>query len=185
MTENWVDIPGYEGRFKVSDMGNVRALPRIVTCKDGRKMAIKGKPLMTPTANESGHLRVNLEGRLHYIHKLVMLAFIGPPPPKQEVRHGPTGPADNRLANLSYGTRSQNMYDKVAHGNHFQAAKTHCPRGHELKEPNNSKQRRAEGRRECLACNQARSYIRYRGLPESDMQTISDQHYKKIMEPAQ
>lgn len=27
-TENWKNIPGYEGRYQVSDLGRVRHLPR-------------------------------------------------------------------------------------------------------------------------------------------------------------
>lgn len=52
-----------------------------------------------------------------YVHQLVALAFIGPCPPGMEVLHGPGGKLDNRLANLHYGTRSENQLDRRRDGN--------------------------------------------------------------------
>lgn len=47
---------------------------------------------------------------------LVMLAFVGPRPDGLDVCHGNGNPADNRLENLRYGTRSENMRDALRHG---------------------------------------------------------------------
>jgi hypothetical protein len=43
-------------------------------------------------------------------------AFVGPCPKEQECLHGIGGSADNRPENLRYGTRSENNFDKTAHG---------------------------------------------------------------------
>lgn len=69
----------------------------------------------------SGHLQVNLKGGLatkvcHAVHQLVASAFFGPPPPKMEVRHLNGIPHDNRIENLRYGTRKENIRDGVNHG---------------------------------------------------------------------
>lgn len=45
-----------------------------------------------------------------------MLAFKGPPPEGHEVCHNNGDPADNRLENLRYGTRTDNLHDLYLHG---------------------------------------------------------------------
>ena len=46
-----------------------------------------------------------------------MEAFVGPCPPGMEVRHFPDrDPTNNRLDNLQYGTRQENMEDRTIHG---------------------------------------------------------------------
>ena len=52
------------------------------------------------------------------------------------MRHLDGIPANNRPENLRYGTGSENIYDAVEHGTHYQARKTHCPAGHEYTEEN-------------------------------------------------
>ena len=64
-----------------------------------------------------GHLSVALgRGNSRCVHELVLLAFVGAKPPKHECRHLNGDPADNRLENLAWGTRSENIKDAVAHG---------------------------------------------------------------------
>jgi hypothetical protein len=86
------------------------------------------------------------------VHSLVILAFVGPRPDGEQVRHLNGNPADNRLTNLAYGTQSQNQQDSLRHGTHAQAAKTHCPRGHSYLDEGNVMHRRTGGRR-CRACH--------------------------------
>ena len=61
-----------------------------------------------------------LRGRRHVtIHTLVLEAFVGPCPPGMVGRHYPDrDPANNALANLSWGTPSQNVQDSLEHGTH-------------------------------------------------------------------
>lgn len=55
--------------------------------------------------------------RMKKVHKLVAEAFIGPCPDGMEVRHFPDrSTSNNRLDNLSYGTRLQNAADRRTHG---------------------------------------------------------------------
>jgi hypothetical protein len=68
---------------------------------------------------KSGHLSVALgKGNSKQVHQLVLLAFRGPCPPGKESRHMNDIPGDNRLTNLRYGTRRQNMLDKIRNGRH-------------------------------------------------------------------
>lgn len=68
-----------------------------------------------------GYYRVLLmPGRKHFaVHLLVLNAFTGPSPKGMECRHFPDrNPGNNRVSNLRWGTRSQNMNDKTYHGTH-------------------------------------------------------------------
>lgn len=59
------------------------------------------------------------------------------------------------LANLTYGTPSENHKDTVAHGRHPWANRTHCPQGHEYAEANVYVDPR--GSRRCVTCIRAQS----------------------------
>lgn len=61
---------------------------------------------------------LRLRGKVYNrtVHSLVARAFLGPPPKGMEVCHGPRGMYCNHVSNLSYGTRKQNMADRVRDG---------------------------------------------------------------------
>src|SRR5690606_32157657 len=84
---------------------------------------------------------------------LVAAAFLGPRPEGSEVCHINGDPADNRVENLRYGSRSENVLDQVRHGVHNNARKTHCKNGHAFTPENTM--RRSEGGRRCRTCNDA------------------------------
>ncbi len=50
------------------------------------------------------------------VHRLVLETYTGPCPKGMECRHLNGNPSDNRLKNLKWGTRSENMQDAVQHG---------------------------------------------------------------------
>lgn len=51
------------------------------------------------------------------IHLLMLRAFVGPKPsPSHEARHLNGVPTDNRAENLAWGTRAENVEDKMRHG---------------------------------------------------------------------
>lgn len=114
-TERWLPIPGFEGFYEVSDAGRVRSIRRYTTC------GWRGGRVLKPFTDSDGYLRVNLSKRgkifgLRPVHGLVLLAFVGPPGPGQQVRHGVGGKTDNRLSNLCYGTVLENAADKHRDG---------------------------------------------------------------------
>lgn len=116
-TEIWQDIPGHPG-YQASSLGRVRSF-----FKRGRHLAkFRDEPIvLRQHALPKGYLIVNLRegGRTvhHYVHRLVLLAFRGPPPEGMESRHVDNNdPADCRLENLCWGTRSQNVEDRRRHG---------------------------------------------------------------------
>lgn len=122
---DWLPIPGYEGRYEVSDQGEVRSLPRYRS----RGGILRPHPSL-PGGYPSVNLRKDGAGKTMRVHALVMLAFVGPRPEGQVTRHLNGNPLDNRLENLTYGTPTENNLDTVRHGGNANARKTHCPQGH-------------------------------------------------------
>lgn len=96
--EEWRDIPGYEGLYSASDMGRIRT-------RRGR--------VLKERLNWGGYNRIRLtkdgRGKDIYAHVLVAAAFIGPKPAKHDVNHINNVRADNRIGNLEYVTRSENI----------------------------------------------------------------------------
>lgn len=121
MQEHWRDIPGYESFYQVSDCGRVRSLPHMSMRRNGAKYCVQGRILKPFKHNKSGHLAVMLckDGgrKIVFVHRLVMLTFVGHAQDQIDIRHLNSDPKDNHLSNLAYGTRSENMIDasKLGH----------------------------------------------------------------------
>ena len=183
--EQWKPVHGYEGIYEVSSHGRVRSLDRTVTYSDGRVCRLKGKALRTPP-NQDGYPRANLsaqgKSQVRHVHALVAEAFIGPRPDGVDVCHGDGDPANNRLDNLRYGTRSENMLDAVRHGTDHNAAKTRCPRGHELSAENVPPSATKRGWRTCLACKRARGYVSRHPELRPQFKAVVDSYYQAILE---
>ena len=122
MTEEWRAIPGFEGFYEVSDLGNVRSVDRWVTFMNrGREASLfyHAQP-MARAPHPGGYVLVHLykdqKRKAMTVHKAVMLAFVGPRPPHLEILHGDDDKTNCRLGNLRYGTRLQNVAEAVARG---------------------------------------------------------------------
>ena len=117
--EIWKDLPGQEGRYQVSNMGSVRSIDRPVrvVCHGVDTVRIAKGKLLRPGRNNSGHVTVAIgRGNSRPVHQLVLEVFVGPRPAGCEVLHLNHTPADNRLENLRYGTRSENLRMDYAAG---------------------------------------------------------------------
>jgi len=120
MNEIWKDIPNYEGRYQVSDLGNVRSLDRLSKIRletdKRRRYFVKGK-LLNVTVLQSGHCFVRLEGSFYYVHHLVLLTFVSlkpihPDSLRIECLHADGNPKNNCVLNLSWGTVKENRADR-------------------------------------------------------------------------
>lgn len=182
-TEHWKPIPGWEGYYEASDHGRIRSVDRVVLRSDGRENRLRGK-LLSQSQRRSGHFSVTMHKSCHttqFVHRMVAAAFIGPCPDGMEVCHNNGDPSDNRLTNLRYGTRSDNIRDRIMHGDHEPSRRTHCPRGHALEAPNLVRSGIRRGQRICLACNRAQSYIRHGYRSRSEFKAVADSYHADIM----
>src|SRR4029077_20216555 len=115
--ENWKPIPGYEGCYEVSDYGRVKSLARKDTFGSGRRVAQKNLKINIGGRRPVFYLsQVPLSGRSKLVHRLMMLAFVGPPPPGKQVCHRDGNRLNNKLSNLRYDTSRSNADDRSKHG---------------------------------------------------------------------
>lgn len=175
----WRPIPGYEGSYEVSDLGEVRSLDRLTD--RGRNW--RGR-VMSPAPMPSGYQIVTLwrdgKQRTALVHRLVLEAFVGPPAPGQEVRHYDGNPANNALENLAWGTHAENEADKIAHGTHPHASKTHCPQGHPYDETNTYAYPGPQAHRACRVCRRENARAWTLANPERarDLRRAADRRYR-------
>ncbi len=98
-----IEIRRYNDHYHVSDQGDV--------------WSVRARRFLKPGRMPSGHLSVALgRGNSRTVHSLVLETFVGPRPPGADCRHLNGNPADNRLTNLCWGSRAQNIRDKKWHG---------------------------------------------------------------------
>ena len=107
--EIWKDVEGYEGLYEVSSYGRVKSL---------NYNGCKGKVrILKQTFNDKGYLRVGLskDGKTKTLktHRLVAIAFIPNVENKPEIDHVNTMPTDNRVENLRWVTRIENMNNEL------------------------------------------------------------------------
>jgi len=125
MEEQWKPIPGFEG-YEVSDRGRVRSYwerrGRGKGNGKGCDFFISDEPQRIMSTNgrigRTGYPAVNLKGNVYPVHRLVLLAFVGPLPDGLESRHLDGNPENNKLSNLCYGTASENTNDMYEHLDH-------------------------------------------------------------------
>lgn len=106
--EQWLPIPGTGDNYEVSDMGNVRSVDRMVKPKSRQPYFRKGRPL-SPISNRRGYFGLFLgQSKREYVHRLVLLAFIGEEANRPEVNHKDGNKSNNCLSNLEWVTRQEN-----------------------------------------------------------------------------
>lgn len=117
MDEEWRPISNCPDFYEVSNFGRVRSAERTKLFRhpvSGKIFTRRYKSkLLSPATVKSGHQSVVI-GRKYgsaQIHRLVLQEFLGPCPLDMEVRHWDGNPGNNRLDNLVYGTRKENILD--------------------------------------------------------------------------
>lgn len=102
--EEWRDVPGYEGRYQVSNLGSVKSLNYL---KKGNEAILRRNPI------RGGYLQVKLmnNGKTKncLVHRLVWEAFNGKIPEGYEINHLNEDKTDCRLINLSLITHKENV----------------------------------------------------------------------------
>ena len=115
LDELWKDVPGYEGRYQVSNLGNVRTLDRVCHNHNGGSYTRKGK-LLIPVINSRGYYHVNFwnlekkKGENYRIHILVAMAFMHHKPCGMQwvIDHIDGDKLNNQVDNLQITTQRVN-----------------------------------------------------------------------------
>jgi len=101
-------VPGYEGRYEVSNLGYVRSISRYTGHQNIRGRKLKG------FHNNAGYLHVNLwisnVSHKDSVHRLVCTAFNGTTEiQRPEVNHKDGNKNNNAASNLEWITRKENQ----------------------------------------------------------------------------
>lgn len=101
--EEWRDVPGYEGLYKVSNIGRVKSLNYNHTNKEK----------ILDTFLVRNYVCINLWRNRRFkqvkVHRIVYEAFIGPIPKGMQVNHINENKTDNRPENLNLMTPKENV----------------------------------------------------------------------------
>ena len=104
MEEIWKEIEGYGGRYKVSNLGNVKSM------NYGNHGYERN---LVPKVNNCGRLWVELfsngEKKQILIHRLVGQAFIPNPQNLPQINHKDENPMNNVVDNLEWCTKEYNL----------------------------------------------------------------------------
>lgn len=114
--EVWKDIKGYEGLYRVSNLGRIKSLPK----KRGRGNGYYTKELiLTPKIDKYGYkavcLRKNNKNHHHTVHRLVATMFCENPMNKDVVNHIDGDKLNNSASNLEWCTVQENTKHAYEH----------------------------------------------------------------------
>lgn len=100
--EIWKDIPDYEGKYQISNLGRVKSLKR--------KYVLEDTILKTPKCS-GGYMVVNLSKKILRVHQLMAITFLGHTPCgyKLVVDHIDNDKLNNKLDNLQLITHRENL----------------------------------------------------------------------------
>lgn len=144
MLEIWKDIPGYEGYYQVSNLGNFKSLDRIINYKHGLKRLYPGKSLLLEPTKDNYRRIVLMKNHIkvrYMAHRLVALSFISNPNNLPIINHKDGCKWNNNVDNLEWCTYSENSQH---------ATKTGLQKP-ELNIPSNSKAVKCLDTGECFA----------------------------------
>lgn len=110
--EQWKPYPP-DPRYLVSDQGRVRG-PKGGILKPGYNN--KGYPCIQLCKGQEFLKENEKRCKNGFIHRMVLITFVGFPPDGMQACHGPKGNGDASLENLRWDTKTANEHDKRRDG---------------------------------------------------------------------
>ena len=118
MEEEWRDIKGYEGCYRVSNYGRVKSISRLVNSSPDKRTV--PERILKQQVLRSGYMSVGLWKDSHFlrlpVHRLVAIAFLPNPDNLPQVNHRDGIKTNNNADNLEWCSRSENMKHAYEHG---------------------------------------------------------------------
>jgi len=122
MIEEWKEIEVRGRQFLVSSLGRIQRLPFSARRMQGKtwvEQPLPAKFITGPTLSQKGYQRVNLAGKIVFVHRVIASAFLPiPSPDKTQINHKNGIKTDNRVENLEWVTNQENRDHAVAFGLH-------------------------------------------------------------------
>lgn len=123
--EIWKTIPILQQNYEASNLGRIRAKKRTLVKKTkygGLMQQTYNEKILKPSLKKGyANVHLGLNGKKYniFVHRLILLAFVGlPVDEKIFTRHLNGIPNDNRIENLAWGSHYENMQDRKLHGNY-------------------------------------------------------------------
>jgi hypothetical protein len=113
MLEVWKDINGFEGKYQVSNFGNVKSLNRKTLRKDGKIVSFKECNLKY-RFQKSGYASICMSKKNYLVHRLVADAFLEKISLlKLDVNHIDCNKSNNSINNLQWVSKSENIQHAI------------------------------------------------------------------------
>lgn len=112
LMEIWKDVKGYEGYYKISNLGRIYILEKRFIDSIGRRRVLKAKyakPTKAGNTYEFVRLTKNKEAKIKYIHRIVAENFLPLVEGKEWVNHIDGDKLNNKAENLEWCTPSENI----------------------------------------------------------------------------
>lgn len=109
MLEIWKDINGYNGRYSISNLGNIRRNNLTFIKSDGKQYTLV-EMYMKTHLDKDGYVRVSLKNKMYLIHRLVAEHFlIDSWDSKLQVNHKDGVKLNNYVDNLEIVSCKENI----------------------------------------------------------------------------